>query len=58
MAMTKVTVTIERELLEQLDQQVASRVFANRSKGVQIALRSKSLAEEAIGLDLAKWPEY
>lgn len=58
MATTKVAVTIDRELLMQLDQLVAQHVFPNRSKAIQEALQDKltrlrrsRLARESAKLD-------
>ncbi len=58
MATTKVAVTIDSDLLAQVDQLVAQRVFPNRSKAVQEALRDKltrmrrsRLARESAKLD-------
>lgn len=55
---TKVAVTIDADLLAQVDQLVAQQVFPNRSKAVQEALRDKlrrmrrsRLAEESAKLD-------
>jgi metal-responsive CopG/Arc/MetJ family transcriptional regulator len=59
MATTKVAVTIDSELLAQVDQLVAQQVFPNRSKAIQEALRDKltrlrrsRLARESAKLDL------
>lgn len=41
MATTKVAVTIDTELLAQVDQLVAQQVFPNRSKAIQAALQDK-----------------
>jgi metal-responsive CopG/Arc/MetJ family transcriptional regulator len=41
MATTKVAVTIDTELLAQLDQLVTQHVFPNRSKAIQEALEDK-----------------
>jgi metal-responsive CopG/Arc/MetJ family transcriptional regulator len=41
MATTKVAVTIDSDLLEQVDQLVAKQVFPNRSKAIQGALEDK-----------------
>jgi len=56
--MTKVAVTIDRELLAQVDQLVAQHVFPNRSKAIQAALQDKltrmrrsRLARESAKLD-------
>jgi metal-responsive CopG/Arc/MetJ family transcriptional regulator len=58
MTTTKVAVTIDTELLAQLDQLVAQRVFPNRSKAIQAALQDKlsrlrrsRLARESAKLD-------
>ena len=41
MSTTKVAVTIDSELIAQIDQLVAKDVFPNRSKAIQEALRDK-----------------
>ena len=41
MATTKVAVSLDSELLHQLDRLVAERVFRNRSQAVQDAIRDK-----------------
>ncbi|MBX3060586.1 MAG: ribbon-helix-helix protein, CopG family [Anaerolineae bacterium] len=58
MATTKVAVTIESELLAEIDQLVAQRMFPNRSKAIQEALRESlekikrnRLARECAKLD-------
>jgi metal-responsive CopG/Arc/MetJ family transcriptional regulator len=58
MATTKVAVTIDTELLAQVDQLVAQHVFPNRSKAIQEALQDKltrlrrsRLARESAKLD-------
>jgi metal-responsive CopG/Arc/MetJ family transcriptional regulator len=58
MATTKVAVTIDSELLAQVDQLVAQQVFPNRSKAIQEALQDKltrmrrsRLARESAKLD-------
>jgi metal-responsive CopG/Arc/MetJ family transcriptional regulator len=58
MATTKVAVTIDTDLLAQVDQLVAQSVFPNRSKAIQIALQDKlsrmrrnRLARESAKLD-------
>jgi metal-responsive CopG/Arc/MetJ family transcriptional regulator len=58
MPTTKVAVTIDSELLAQVDQLVAQHVFPNRSKAIQEALRDKltrlrrsRLARESAKLD-------
>ena len=58
MTTTKVAVTIDSDLLAQVDQLVAQRVFPNRSKAIQAALQDKltrmqrnRLARESAKLD-------
>ena len=58
MATTKVAVTIDTNLLAQVDQLVAQQVFPNRSKAIQAALEDKltrmrrsRLARETAKLD-------
>jgi metal-responsive CopG/Arc/MetJ family transcriptional regulator len=58
MGMMKVAVTIDADLLAELDQLVAQQVFPNRSRAVQEALRDKldrmrrsRLARECARLD-------
>lgn len=58
MTTTKVAVTIDSDLLAQLDQLVAQHVFPNRSKAIQEALQDKltrlrrsRLARESAKLD-------
>lgn len=58
MATTKVAVTIESELLAEIDQLVAEQIFPNRSKAIQEALRDSlhkmkrnRLARECAKLD-------
>ena len=58
MATTKVAVTIDAELLAQVDQLVAQHVFPNRSKAIQEAIQDKltrmrrsRLARESAKLD-------
>ncbi len=58
MATSKVAVTIDSELLAEVDQLVAQRVFSNRSKAFQEALHDKlmrtqrsRLARESAKLD-------
>jgi metal-responsive CopG/Arc/MetJ family transcriptional regulator len=41
MATTKVAVTIDTELLAEVDQLVAQHVFPNRSKAIQVALHDQ-----------------
>ena len=41
MASVKVAITLEQETLRQVDSLVARRVFQNRSRAIQIALREK-----------------
>ena len=58
MATTKVAVTIDTDLLAQVDRLVAQHVFPNRSKAIQTALEDKlarmrrsRLAHESAKLD-------
>ena len=58
MATTKVAVTIDSELLAQVDRLVAQQIFPNRSKAIQEALQDKltrmrrsRLARESAKLD-------
>jgi metal-responsive CopG/Arc/MetJ family transcriptional regulator len=58
MATTKVAVTIDTDLLAQVDQLVAQQVYPNRSKAIQAALQDKlsrmrhsRLARESAKLD-------
>ena len=58
MAATKIAVTIDRDLLAQLDQLVVDNQFPNRSRAVQEAIRDKlhrlkrhRLARECAKLD-------
>ena len=60
MATVKVAITLEQETLSQVDSLVAGRVFPNRSRAIQIALREKlerleggRLAAECAKLDPA-----
>ena len=41
MSKSRITVTVEKELLEWLDQKVSERIFANRSHGLEILVRNK-----------------
>jgi metal-responsive CopG/Arc/MetJ family transcriptional regulator len=59
MATTKVAISLDSELLQQLDRLVAERVFPNRSQAVQDAIRDKlarlartRLARECAKLDM------
>jgi metal-responsive CopG/Arc/MetJ family transcriptional regulator len=59
MPSVKVAITLERETLRQVDSLVARRVFQNRSRAIQTALREKidrvqgtRLAAECANLDL------
>jgi len=61
MSMSKVAISIDQDLLVELDHFVAKRVFASRSQAVQTAVREKvsrlkrrRLVEECAKLD----PEY
>jgi metal-responsive CopG/Arc/MetJ family transcriptional regulator len=58
MAMTKVAISLDSDLLERLDRLVAEQVFPNRSRAVQEAVRDKlerisraRLARECAKLD-------
>jgi metal-responsive CopG/Arc/MetJ family transcriptional regulator len=60
MATTKIAVSLDSELLHQLDRLVAERVFRNRSQAVQDAVRDKldrlartRLARECAKLDVS-----
>ena len=60
MATTKVAISLDSKLLEQLDRLVAERIFRNRSQAVQEAVRDKldrlahtRLARECAKLDMA-----
>jgi metal-responsive CopG/Arc/MetJ family transcriptional regulator len=56
MATTKVAVSIDSRLLQQLDRLVAQRVFPNRSQAVQEAVRDKldRLARTRLARECAK----
>ena len=58
MPKTKIAVTVEAALVEELDDMVAQRRFSNRSQGIEVALSEKlrrlartRLAQEAAKLD-------
>jgi metal-responsive CopG/Arc/MetJ family transcriptional regulator len=58
MSASKVAVSMDRELLTELDRLVAKQMFANRSQAIQIAVREKiarlkrrRLAEECAKMD-------
>ena len=60
MGMTKVAITLDKEVLDRLDSLVKNRVFPNRSKAVQQAVKEKlehldrnRLARECAKLDPA-----
>lgn len=60
MSSTKVTVTLDRDMLARVDALVANKVFANRSRAVQLAVAEKlarmertRLAAECAKLDPA-----
>ena len=38
----RITITIDRKLLDWLDKKVGERVFANRSHGLEFLMRKKS----------------
>ena len=50
MATTKVAVTIDTDLLAELDQLVAQQIFPNRSKAIQEALQDKLVRMRRIRL--------
>jgi metal-responsive CopG/Arc/MetJ family transcriptional regulator len=56
MPTTKVAISLDRELLAQLDKLVAAQVFPNRSKAVQDAVRDKldRLAKTRLARECAK----
>ncbi len=61
MSVSKVAVSIDRELLAELDRLVENKLFANRSQAVQMAIREKlsrlrhtRLARECAKLDPAE----
>ena len=56
MATTKVAISLDSELLQQLDRLVAERVFPNRSQAVQDAIRDKlvRLAHTRLARECAK----
>jgi metal-responsive CopG/Arc/MetJ family transcriptional regulator len=56
MATTKVAITLDSKLLEQLDRLVAERIFRNRSQAVQDAVRDKldRLAHTRLARECAK----
>jgi metal-responsive CopG/Arc/MetJ family transcriptional regulator len=61
MAASKIAITMDKKLVKQLDDLVNSRVFPNRSKAIQEAVKEKlkrmektRLAEECAKLD----PDY
>ncbi len=56
MATTKVAVSIDSRLLQQLDRLVAQRVYPNRSQAVQEAVRDKldRLAKTRLARECAK----
>jgi metal-responsive CopG/Arc/MetJ family transcriptional regulator len=58
MSRAKVAITIDHELLGELDRMVKKRIFASRSEAIQVAVREKvqrlsrrRMAEEAAKLD-------
>jgi len=60
MAASKIAISLERDLVEELDRLVVGKVFASRSQAVQVAVREKlarlrrrRLAEECAKLDPA-----
>jgi metal-responsive CopG/Arc/MetJ family transcriptional regulator len=58
MSMVKIAITIERELLERVDELVQEEIFPNRSRAIQMAVRESierhdhsRLARECAKLD-------
>lgn len=65
MVASKVTISIEPHLLEQVDQLVQNRVFSNRSQAIQAAVQEKlarlhktRLAQECANLDPQEEQEW
>jgi Arc/MetJ-type ribon-helix-helix transcriptional regulator len=80
MAKKKVAITLNRALVDELDELIAHGSFPNRSQAIEAALaeklgrlartrlaresaklypeEEKALAEEGMGGELARWPEY
>ena len=56
MSAMKIAVTIEREMLSELDEMVQSQIFTNRSKAIQEALRDKlaSVRHRRLEIECAK----
>ena len=56
MARTKVAITLEVDLVEQLDRLVADRVYPNRSRAIQEAIRDKldRLSHTRLAMECAK----
>ncbi len=51
MATTKVAISLDPKLLEQLDRLVAERIFRNRSQAVQDAVRDSRALPRSSGLE-------
>ena len=65
MATTKLAISLDSKLLQQLDRLVADRVFPNRSQAVQDAIRDKlarlghtRLARECTKLDVREEQQF
>lgn len=41
----RITITIEKELLEWLDEKVSRKIFANRSHGIEFLIKRKAEEE-------------
>jgi metal-responsive CopG/Arc/MetJ family transcriptional regulator len=56
MATTKVAITIEVDLVRQLDRLVADRIYPNRSQAIQEAIRDKldRLSHRRLAMECAK----
>ena len=59
MSTAKITISLEEQLLEKVDQFVTAAIFGNRSQAIQVALREKidrlegnRLAQECAKLDM------
>ncbi len=59
MSVAKITISIEQQLLEKIDQMVKSKAFGNRSQAIQSAVKDKinkiehtRLANECAKLDI------
>ena len=56
MAVSKIAITIEQEMLTKLDRLVRERVFPNRSKGIQeaLAVMTRHLEENKLAAECEK----